>query len=342
MNSQNSQTNLFDEYKQKAMDRFDAIFKKLNIEYEDSYGDLIKIKCPIHGSDKLGNSVIYKNSGVWLCFSGSCHYDYSKNILGLIKGALKTSNQNYEFKDIMDLIDGISEVCPIQKQVSQPVNMFKDENSKPLTTIPSLYFIKRGYNSEILTSYEVGDCHKAPFDNRAIIPVRYINGEYMGFTSRIHWGECPLCKYYHSKYSVCINSDHDFHFMYRKSYHSKGLQKSKTLYGIDKVANKGLTKLAIVEGPGCVWKLAEYGIPAVAALGKDFSTIRFQLLKNLNIKNVLFIADKDKAGEEFRNRFIKDYNQSLNIFLPHLTQKDVGEMSDEDIKKYIVRKWESI
>lgn len=332
----------FEEYKDKGMDRYEAIFKKLNIEYEDSRGDVIRLKCPIHGSDKMGNSVIYKNSGIWMCFSGECHNNYPKNILGLIKGALKSSSQDDSYQSIFNLIDGISEVCPIQKEIREPVDLFKDESSKPPITIPSLYFMKRGYSGDILTDYGVGDCSKSPFDNRAIIPVRYINGEYMGFTSRIHWNECPECKYHHSKYTACISSDYDFHFMYRKSYHSKGLQKSKTLYGIEKVANRGLSKVAIVEGPGCVWKLAEYGISALSCLGKDFSKLRLKLLENLNIKNVLFIPDKDKAGEEFKNRFIRDYSGALNIFLPYLTQKDVGEMSDEDIKQHIVRKWESI
>jgi len=335
--------NWYETYKNKAVNNIEKILSILKIEYSITSDNIIGIRCPIHDSSTIGNSLIYLNSGIWLCFSSECNCDYGKSVLGLIKGTLEKSKLPASWNDVKNIIDSMSvgEIDGYTVKYTPPA-LFRDESTKPPTTIPSLYFLKKGYNPETLIKYEVGDCHKAPFDNRAIIPVRYINGEYMGFTSRIHWNECPLCKYYHSKYSVCINSDHDFHFMFKKSYHSKGLQKSKTLYGIDKIANKGLTKLAIVEGPGCVWKLAEYGIPAVAALGKDFSQLRLKLLENLNIKDILFIADKDQAGEEFKNRFIKDYSNSLNIFLPHLTQKDVGEMSDEDIKKYVVRKWESI
>lgn len=334
--------NWFTEYNQKALRRYESIFKYLKVDFDDSRNDIIEIVCPIHESDDMGHSIIYRNTGVWLCFSGNCHMDHGKTILGLIKGVLSKNIDNPSWNDVKNVVDGEHaevEIKPISPQ-DLTKDMFKDESSKPQYSTPSLYFMKRGFRAETLNYFDVGDCHKSPYDNRAIVPIHYINGEYMGFSSRIHFPECKKCGYYHSVYSTCISKDHDFHFMYHKWYHSKGLQKSQTLYGINKIGNTN--KVAIVEGPGCVWKLHEFGIPAMACLGKDFSDIRLNLLKKLNIEKVLFIPDNDSAGEEFKKRFITDYHTELDIYLPNLTKKDVGEMSDEEIEKIILNKWEKI
>ena len=79
---------------------------------------------------------------------------------------------------------------------------------------------------------------------------------------------------------------------------------------------------------------------AVACLGKDIDDYRINLLTSIGIKKVLFIPDNDDAGREFRNRFIMKHHNKLNIRLPKLTAKDVGEMSDEDINMYIKSVWE--
>ena len=331
----------YEEYSKMAMDRVESILNTLKIEYSTQKNGIIEIKCPVHSSSSVGNSIIYKNTGVWLCFSGNCHCSYGKNIMGLIKGTLDKANLPCSWDDVFNVIEGEHVIVPIVNSPQEAVDIFKDERSKPETIIPSKYFLKRGYSEKSLIKFEVGDCVRGPYANRAIVPVRYINGEYMGFSARIHWDECKTCGYYHSKYETCLSKDHDFHFMYRKWYHSKGLQKSKTLYGIHKVP-VGTKKVALVEGPGCVWKLDDYGILAVAALGKDFSNLRLQILKNIGVEKVLLLPDNDAAGKEFRDRFVNDYHSKLDIFMPNLTKKDVSEMGDEDIKKYILNKWEKI
>lgn len=335
--------NWYEEYKDKALNSIESVLESLKIEYSTRAENVIDIACPIHGSDDVGHSIIYRNTGVWICFSGNCHADYGKSVLGLIKGTLEKSDLPSSWDDVKNLIDGAAPAGAITRPIKEYIapDLFKDEKSMPENITPSKYFMTRGYSKESLIYYGVGDAIKGVWYNRAIVPVRYVNGEYMGFSARIHWPECKECGYHHSKYETCLSKDHDFHFMYKKWYHSKGLQKSKTLYGIDKIPN-GTKKIALVEGPGDVWKLHDYGIKAVACLGKDFSRLRLDLLKSKGVERVLFIPDKDEAGEEFKNRFIEDYHSELDIFLPNLTNKDPSEMKDEDIKKYIVNKWEKI
>lgn len=330
----------FQSYLNKALDNINLLLDKLGVAYNDNRPDSIEILCPIHGSQKMGNSIIYKESGVWLCFSDNCNQVWGKNIINLIGACLDRAGKPSSVNDVYDYID--NENCSL-KLVRQSIRerqvVFRDEKSKPESLIPSVYFMKRGYSRESLINFEVGDCHRGPYSDRSIVPVRYIDGQYMGFSARIHWPLCNLCGYHHSKYSTCISRDYDFHFMHRKWYHSKGLQKTMTLYGIEKI--KG-PKVAIVEGPGCVWKLYDYGIPAVACMGKDISYNQINLLKALSINSILFLPDNDDAGKQFKQNFIMKYSKDFRIYLPKLTSKDISEMSDQDIQELIVSEWKKI
>ena len=326
-------------YSTLALSKIEAVLSTLGVEHKINNRGIAEIVCPIHNSDKIGNSIIYLDTGVWLCFSGNCHHDYGKNILGLIKGTLKKNNEDDSWESVKNIIDGQSVVSNIIIPKKDNIEIFKDEKTKPCSSVPSIFYIKKGYSEKILIDYEVGDCYKGFCSNKAIVPIRYINNEYMGYSARSHWSECKACGYHHSKYETCINKNHEFNFMYKKWYHCKGLQKSKTLYGINKIKNTN--KVALVEGAGCVWKLAEHDIQAVACLGKDIDDHRVNLLKNIGIKKVLFIPDNDEAGKEFRNRFIMKYHDKLEIRLPKLTAKDVGEMSNDDIVRYIKSVWET-
>lgn len=328
------------DYSKLALDRIESILNKLKIDYVCNRDDIIEIICPVHGSDNMGHSIIYKNTGVWLCFSGNCHDEYGKTILGLIKGTLEKNNLPSSWQDIRDFINS-DHVVNVKNTVYKEPDLFKDEKTKPETLLPSRYFLARGYSEKSLNYFEIGDCVRGPYINRAIVPVRFMHNEYMGFSARIHWPACKSCGYHHSKYETCLSPNHDFHFMYKKWYHSKGMQKSKTLYGIHKIPF-GTKKVALVEGPGCVWKLYDYNIPTVACMGKDFNKTRLQLLQSLGVESVLFMPDKDAAGDEFKTRFINTYSRDLKIIFPKLTSKDVSEMNDEDIKKFIVDKWEKI
>ena len=327
------------DYHDRALANIEGILERLKIDYDPSPHNHIDIICPIHGSDDMGNSIIYKDSGVWLCFSGNCHCDWGSGVLGLIRGTLKEDNWS-KVKEFIDSNDsGKIIVRAAQKEFSLE-DMFKNLKELPPMVKPSKYYLKRGYKEDTLLRYGVGDCSSGPYSGKAIIPVHYIDGRYMGYSARSHFDSCPKCSFHHSAYTTCIPKSSKMKFLYGKFYHSKGLHKSRTLYGIDKIGTTN--KVAIVEGPGCVWKLDQFGIPAVACLGKDFSKLRLALLKRAGINKVLFMSDNDGAGKEFRTRFIKDYCNDLEIYFPQLTSKDVGEMSDEDIKNCVLRKWETL
>jgi DNA primase len=128
--------------------------------------------------------------------------------------------------------------------------------------------------------------------------------------------------------------------MYRKWYHSYGLKKTYTLYGIENVGTTD--KIAIVEGPSCVWRLDQFDIPAVAVLGKSFSQRQFGILKSRGVTRIFLLTDEDGPGKEFRAKFIEEWHNVYQIYVTTLPKKDVSEMSDEQIKNTIVKKWEKI
>jgi hypothetical protein len=339
-NSAGTKKSTFEKYKNLAIKKIEAILEKLDIEYS-LRNDYVEILCPIHNGSRVGNSIIYYDTGVWICFTKNCHKDHGSNILSLIKACMeKNSNNEVSWHDVYNFIDSEERISNVRIIPTEERQMFFDEKTMPPKRVPSLYYISRGYKESSLVEYDVGDCVSGFCVNKAIVPIRYINEQYMGYSARSHWKKCGQCSYYHSRYETCISKNHDFRAMYNKWFHSKGLQKSKTLYGINKIKNTD--KVALVEGPGCVWKLYEHGILAVSVLGKDIDKNRINILKDIGIKNVLFIPDNDEAGIEFKKRFIMSFHDDIGIHVPKITEKDVGDMSDEDIKRNIVSKWEKI
>lgn len=332
------------DYNRLALDRIEDILNKLGVEYRIRYGN-IALKCPIHGSTKLGNATIKLDCGIFKCWSGGCHEEYGSNIYGFIKGCLSIgkAEKASDLDVIKFLLNNQFVVKPVQyNPVVNSSITYMDESKYPAVAIPSRYFMKRkdGFCPETLTKFKIGDTKTFPYNDRAIVPIRSVDGKLMGFSARSHFDKCPKCGYYHSRFQACISEDYEYANMFKKWIHSKGSQKSRTFYNIE---NVGAThKIAIVEGPSCVWRLYEHGITAVATLGKSVSDAQIAILHQKGIKKIMFIADNDPAGKEFKDSFVLKYHKDFSIYIPRLTKKDVTEMSSEDIKNYIVEKWNRI
>jgi 5S rRNA maturation endonuclease (ribonuclease M5) len=185
----------------------------------------------------------------------------------------------------------------------------------------------------------VGDTTQFPYASRSLVPVKTEGGLLMGFSGRSQHAKCPKCSFYHSRYESCIDKNYEFAHMYNKWFHSGGMKKTRTLYGINEVCHTD--KIAIVEGPSCVWKLYEVGIPAAAVLGKSFSSEQANILKRKGISKIFLLSDQDEAGQMFKKKFIEDWYTTFNISVTTLPQKDISDMSDEEIKQ-LKKKWDKI
>lgn len=328
-------------YNQIAINNIENVLDKLNVEYR-MRGDIVALKCPIHDSTKIGNSTIKLDCGIFKCWSGGCHETYGSSILGLIRGCLsKDLKEPVEMQAVINfLMDPSFKLDNTRTVVTHNTDIvYMDESKYPSVTIPSKYFVNRKFSPEILTKFKIGDTNTFPYNDRAVVPIRHDNGKLLGFSARSHFEKCPKCEYHHSRFQGCISDDYEYAHMFKKWIHSKGTQKSKTLYNIENTVGP---KVAMVEGPSCVWRLDEFGIQAVACLGKTVSPYQMDLLKQKGVEKILFVSDNDDAGKEFKNSFVMNYYGKFDIYLPILTAKDISEMSTEDIKNNILKKWDKI
>ena len=94
--------------------------------------------------------------------------------------------------------------------------------------------------------------------------------------------------------------------------------------------------LFILEGQGDVWKLYEHGvINAVSIFGKTISKEQEEKLLKLPITHLIILTDNDQAGRESKVQIKRQLNRSFKLTFPKMSSKDVGEMSDEEIKSML-------
>lgn len=322
-----------DEYNQKALNRIESILERLDVEFQ-SGSTYIKFKCPIHGSSKITSGTVYLDTGLWQCHSDDCNAKHGTDLTSFVMACLNTE----KLIDAFLFIDQGHKVV-VREKIETPKLIFLNETDHPEVTIPSRYYIDRGISREALIEYGIGDCETGPWGNKSIIPIRYRNEEYVGFTARSMYDQCLKCSHYHNPYSVCIKDDDDFKMMYKRWIHKKGTQISKTFYGIEKVSGH---KVVLVEGISCVWKLWEHKIKALGCCGTSFGKNRANLLKSMGIRTILLAADADEAGKKFSDTIIKKYYKEFSIHPLTLPAKDVTEMSNEQIQDSIKKIWDKL
>lgn len=331
----------FNKLKDDALSKIEDILDRLNIEHTVRGPERINILCPVHKSEDFSSACIYLSNGAFKCWSRSCDNEIGKNFVHLIRWRLSEDKEYYaSWDDVRNLIES-KDLRVVHYEKIKRENKIEpmDKSKYPSITIPSKYYIERGFSPEILKTFFIGDTEQFPYSGRSVIPVHSPTGELMGFTARSIHDKCTKCSYYHSRYQSCIDKKYEYASMFHKWFHSKGLRKTLTLYNIHNVEGP---KVCIVEGPSCVWRLKEFEIPAVATLGKSISDYQIELLKSKGITSVLFVPDNDEAGNEFKTKFIQQFSGQLKIFIVNLPKKDISEMTNEEIESVILKKWAKI
>ena len=130
-----------------------------------------------------------------------------------------------------------------------------------------------------------------------------------------------------------------------KWMHSKGFKKSAYLYGLnlakEEIQKTGLA--VIVEGQGDVWKMHEAGlINTVGIFGSNLSDDQLVLLERSGALNLVILTDSDEAGEKAATQIANKGGRRFNYFRPPITEKDVGEMTIEQIKEQIIDQLEGV
>jgi DNA primase len=109
-----------------------------------------------------------------------------------------------------------------------------------------------------------------------------------------------------------------------------GLPKAKTLFNLHRV--KTADKIYVVESSFDAIRLDQVGFPAVATLGANVSNMQVELLQKY-FNNIIVIADNDEAGGNMKTKIIEKLGSRVSVIQLEKQYKDIGDMTDEDIKK---------
>lgn len=323
----------------KLAERVTDLLELFNIQYFPN-GETYSFACPVHGGDNpAGCSIFTDGKPNWACWTHSCQDDYKKTLFGFVRGVLsfragkKVSMEeaaefcskflNYNLEDIPEIEENLN--------IKQQVKLLDIFNKKPvrqevkidrgvvtsLLQIPSPYYLDRGYSPEVLTAFDVGDCHRPGklMNGRAVVPVYDENGDYVGCTGRR------------------INDTMD-----NKWLNSKNFKKAQYLYGLN-IAKKYIIKTGvvhIVEGQGDVWRAHEAGFKnTVSVMGADLSDEQLILLECSGCLEVLIMTDMDEPGEKAARKIIEKCGRRFNCYRIELPAHDIGEMSVTELKSFM-------
>ena len=175
-------------------------------------------------------------------------------------------------------------------------------------------YINRGFHPETLDSFDVGFCFEEnrPMSGRVVVPVYDEDYNYIGCVGR------------------STNES-----IKPKWLHEKGFKKS-ILYGLNMAAKyiKESQTAILVEGQGDVWKMCEAGYKnCVGIFGSSINDDQLLLLEKSGALNLFILTVSDEAGHKAYNQILKKCGRRFNYFRPHISQKDVGDMTVEQIQK---------
>jgi DNA primase len=261
------------------------------------------IFCPFHNNTRSPAGEIDKTKGTFFCFS-------CQKVADLVEFVMFTSARTYfeSIRFIKDKEQAIDLVYEVSKQlVDQPEYVEFD-----LAVINKLYrqaansdrakeyLRNRKIHEQSIDKFELGYSEK---NDMVTIPVHSPDGIAVGFVGRSIEGK-------------------DFK-------NTPGLPKSKVLFNLHRVKTAG--RVFVVESSFDAIRLWQCGYPAVATLGANVSSIQINLLQKY-FNNIVVIADNDEAGGNMKKKIIEKLGSRVSVIHLNNKYKDVGDMTDEEIK----------
>ena len=313
-----------------------SLMAYFGIDYVE-YPNRLAFPCPVHGGDNPEGCCIFTDGmtqkGNWSCWTHHCEEEFANNLFGFVRGCLSQNRNksismneaasfcsNFLEKDIEELNLDVD-----YKNNFKVIDIFsrKVERLEPLITrdevrlkikIPAEYYIGRGYIPETLDLFDVGECSvkNQPMSGRVVVPIYDEGYNYIG----------------------CVGRATDEKTQ-PKWLHSKGFKKS-VLYGLHLAKDEILkTQTAIlVEGQGDVWRMHEAGFEnTVGIFGSSINDDQLILLESSGALNLIILTDSDEAGNKAFSQIVKKCGRRFNYCRPSISQKDVGDMSIEQIKE---------
>mgnify|MGYP003338522986 CR=1 FL=1 len=264
--------------------------------------------CPFHNNSRTPAGEVSKTHGTFFCFS--CQT--SKTLVELVMHASGRSffeatrfiKDKQGENNIETVINKALYEKPVYVQFDELIlkrltnNVSESERAKN-------YFAYRKINEKSIGKFGLGYSDK---QDMVTIPVHSPDGMSIGFVARSIEGK-------------------DFK-------NTPGLPKSKTLFNLHRV--KMEDKVYVVESSFDAIRLDQVGFPAVATLGAHVSNTQIELLQKY-FNNIIVIADNDEAGGNMKDRITERLGSRVSVIHLNKQYKDIGDMSDEEIKKLEVQ-----
>lgn len=260
--------------------------------------------CPFHPNHRTPAGEVDKFKGTFFCFS--CH-----KVADLIELVMHTTNRSYfesarfikTKEQQTNLEDDINKALVVKQEYPQfDELLIKRLNQQALDSPRATrYFAGRQITEESMRKFGLGFSEK---QDMVTVPVHAPSGSAVGFVGRSIEG--------------------------KEFKNTPGLPKAKVLFNLHRV--KTADRVYVVESSFDAIRLDQCGFPAVATLGANVSNIQIDLLQKY-FNNIIVIADNDEAGGNMKTRIQEKLGGKVSVIQLNKQYKDIGDMSDKDIKE---------
>lgn len=289
--------------------------------------DKLVASCPVHEGDNENafNINLDEDSdyyGTWFCNTKCCHEEYGNDIFGLIKGVKDCnfpkalnfarkyiSNSSFSRKTT-DLVDKF-----LADKKTESIISRQDVISK-LDIPATLYAKTKHFNIETLKKFDIGFAKDGYLKGRVIFPVYDEKEMFVGCTARSMSGAKP------------------------KWTNSKGFKKGECLYNFYNALPfiQKKQEVIVVEGQGDVLRMYEAGFyNTVGMFGCFLTETQQRLLIKSGAMSILILLDSDPAGLTGKEKIKQNCGGIFNLRDITLPKKDVGEMTNEEVRSVLNR-----
>ncbi len=288
-------------------------------------GTSFRGRCPVHNGDHLNFHVGAYGRDLlihWKCHSHKCERNQGlkPTLLGLVRGVLsKDKPKLVTFREAIKFVEGVVGRCgPARPPTAAPErvewNFSKTRAAvrAPLT-IPSPYFLGRGFAPAVLDDFDIGESRKL---GRVVAPI------------------------YDDSGSACVGWTQRFTFEpeYGRPWRfPEYFPKGDYLYNVARARGMTAPVVLLVEGVPDVLRATEAGIPAVAGLGNSLTDTQLDKLAALGRKVVIGF-DNDEAGQKGAKKVSWELQQmrvEVEVRHPPATYKDYGEMRAAEVASWL-------
>ena len=99
----------------------------------------------------------------------------------------------------------------------------------------------------------------------------------------------------------------------------------------------------LVEGQGDVWRMHEAGVEnTVGIFGASLSDDQLVLLEASGALNLVILTDYDEARNKAAEQIMNKCGRRFNYYRPSISEKDVGDMTIDQIQNQIINELEGV